>query len=87
LHCGSETFAACKVEDDNLVLRDAIEIAIRTKAQTTRFAKFGRPVGRKDAHKASVFGIVFTDRRDGVCRSEGVFARSDNVAVRADRKI
>lgn len=53
-HCASETFAVYKIESDNLVLSDAIEIVVRIKPQTARFAKFGGPVCGKDAHKMSV---------------------------------
>jgi hypothetical protein len=85
--CASETFATYKIESDDLVLCDAIEFVVSTKPQATRFGKFGRPVGRKDAHQMSVRGIVFANSRDGIWRSERVLARFDDVAVGSDRKI
>lgn len=50
LHHEPKTFAIPKIEGDNFVLGDAIEIAIGTKAKTARLAKFGQPFGTKDAH-------------------------------------
>jgi hypothetical protein len=40
-------FAIPKIEGDNFVLGDAIEIAIGTKAKTARPAKFDQPFGGK----------------------------------------
>jgi hypothetical protein len=68
LQHSSKPFAIPKIEDDNFVLGNTIEIAIGTKAKTARPAKFGQPLGTKDAHKMPVRGVVFTDRRHGVER-------------------
>jgi hypothetical protein len=83
-HHRPETFAVCKIEGDNLVLGDAIEIAIGTKAKTTRPTKFGEPFGIKNTHKMSVRGVIFTHRRHGIGRSKRIFARYNNVAIGRD---
>jgi hypothetical protein len=86
-HCGPQTSAAIGIECDDLVLGDAVEMAIRPKAQTSRPAKFGQAAGREDAHKMSVRGVVFANGRRGVRRAERVLARYDDVAVGCDRQI
>jgi len=86
-HCGPQTSAATDIERDDLVLGDAVEMAIRPKAQTSRPAKFGQAAGREDAHKMSVRGVVFANGRRGIRRAERVLARYDNVAVGCDRQI
>ena len=79
-----ETFAVRKIEGDNFILGDAIEIAIGTKAKTARPAKFGQAFGTKDAYKMSVRGVVFTDRRNGIGRSKRILAGYDDVAIGRD---
>src|ERR1700733_2094351 len=58
-HRSSEKCTCCEIEGDNLVLRNAIEIAVRTKAKTSRLAKFGRAVRREDADKLAAAGGGF----------------------------
>src|SRR5579864_3764136 len=84
LHHHPETFAVHKIESNNFVLGDAIEIAIGTEAKSARPAKFAEPVGTKDAHKMSVRSIVFTDRRHGIGSSKRILARYDDVAIGCD---
>jgi hypothetical protein len=81
LHHEPKTFAITKIKGDNFVLGDAIEIAIRTKAKTARPAKFGHPFGTKDAHKMSVCGVIFTDRRHGIGHSKWMLAGYDDVPI------
>jgi hypothetical protein len=42
---------------------------------------------QKDAHKMSVRGVVFTDRRHGIGCSKWILARYDNVAIGRDRQV
>src|ERR1700747_157114 len=81
---GPKPIAIAKIEGDNFVLGDAIEIAVATKAKAARPAKFGRPFGTKDAHEMSVRGVVFTDRRHCIGRSKWILARYDDVAIGRD---
>jgi hypothetical protein len=86
-HYGPQTSAAIGIERDNLVLGDAVEMAIRPKAQTARPGKLGQAAGREDAHKMSVRGVVFANGRRGIRRAERVLARYDDIAVGCDRQI
>src|SRR5580692_261854 len=87
LHHRPETFAVCKIEGHNFILGDAIEITVGTEAKSARPAKFGQVFGTKDAHKMSVRGIVFTDRRHGIGRSKWILASYDDVAIGRDCQV
>jgi hypothetical protein len=67
---GGKEFTARKIEGHDLVLRDAVKIAVATDAQTARLTKLGQPIGREDAHKRPVGGVVFADGRHGTGRAE-----------------
>lgn len=84
LHHEPKTFSIPEIEGDHFVLGDAIEIAIGTKVKTARPAKFGQPVGTKDAHKMSVRGVIFTDRSHGIGHSKWMLARYNNVPIGRD---
>ena len=76
-----------EIESDNLILRDAAEMPVRSKAQAAGLAEFGELVWREDADEAAVQGIVFSNRRNGVRHAEWTLAGNHNVAVGRDRKI
>jgi hypothetical protein len=84
LHHHPETFTVRKIERNNFILGNAIEIAIESEAKTARSAKFGQPFRTKDAYKMSVRGIVFADRGHGIGRSKWILARYDDVAIGRD---
>ena len=84
LHHEPKTFTIPKIEGDNFVLGDAIEIAIGTKAKTAWPAKFGQPFGMKDAHEMSVCGVIFTDCRHGIGHSKWILARYNDVPIGRD---
>jgi hypothetical protein len=86
-HRGAQTFAATDVERDNLVLGDAVEMAIRPKAQTAGPAKIGQVGGRENANETSASGIVFPHRCHRIECAERLFARHNDVAVGRDRQI
>jgi hypothetical protein len=80
-------FAAAEIESDNLILRDAEEKPVRSKAQAAGLAEFGQPVWREDADEASVQGIIFSNGRHGAGRAEWILAGNYNIAVGRDSKI
>ena len=84
LHHHPKIFPVPKIEGDDFILSDAIESAIGTKAKTARPAKFGHTFGTKDAHKMSVRGVIFTNRRHSIGGSKWILARYDDVAIRRD---
>src|SRR3984885_11590774 len=86
-HRSSEKCTCREIEGDNLVLRNAIEIAVRPKAKTSWPAKFGRAVRGEDADKLSADGVVFANGRYGVGCAEGVLARHHDVAVGRNSQI
>jgi hypothetical protein len=65
-HNDPKAFTADEIESDNLILRDAAEMPVRSKAQAAGLAEFGELVWREDADEAAVQGIVFSNRRHGV---------------------
>jgi hypothetical protein len=86
-HRSPQTFAATGVERNNFVLRNAVEMAVRPKAQTAGPAKFGEADGREDANELSASGVAFPYRSHRVECAERMFARHDDVAIGCDRQI
>jgi hypothetical protein len=68
LHYGAQARARRKIEGDDLVLSDAVEMPVRTK--TARFPKLGQLGGRKDPHKVPIRRVVFPYARHSICRTE-----------------
>jgi hypothetical protein len=79
-----QAFAGREIERDNLVLGDAVEVPIGTKAQSARLAERDRAGWRERADEVSVRGVVFANGRNGIWRAERALG-NDNVAVGCDR--
>lgn len=87
LHHGPQTFTAVRVERNNLVLGNAVDLAIGSKAQTAGPTKFSRFAGREDTNEMSAPGIVFPHRSHCAGCAERVLARHDDVPVGCNRQI
>src|SRR5580658_3984275 len=59
LHYAAQARARRKIEGDDLVLSDAVEVPVRTKPKTARFPKLGRLGGRENPHKMPIRSVVF----------------------------
>src|SRR5580700_11434243 len=73
LHHATQARARRKIEGDDLVLSDAVEVPVRTKPKTARFPKLSQPDGREDPHQVSIRSVVFAHARHGICRTERMF--------------
>lgn len=87
LHDNPKTFAIGEIEDNNFVPGNTVKIAVGTKAQTARPAKFGQAFGTKDAHEAPIGGVVLANRGHRIRHSKRILAGYDNVAVGRDGQI
>jgi hypothetical protein len=84
---GAETLTAIGIERDDLVLRDAVEMAIRPKAQAAGPAKLDRSARGEDANEVPASDIVFPHGSHRIGRAEGALACHDDVSVGRDRQI
>ena len=66
---------------------DAVEVAVRPKAQAARLAEAHRSIGRKDAYELATPGVVFANGGDCIRPPERKFAGDEYVAVRCDRQV
>jgi len=65
-HDGPQAFAARKVEANDLITGDAIEVSIGSKTQAARFAELSLPIWEENTDEVSVGRIVFPNSGDGV---------------------
>src|ERR1700728_118639 len=87
LHYAPQARALRKIEGNDLVLSDAVQVPVGAKPKTARFAKLGRLAGREDPHQVSIRSVVFAHARDGICRTERMFTPPHDVTVRRDQQI
>ena len=78
---GAKAPAARKVESHDLILGDAVENPVRTKAQAARPVELGRSVRREDTNEIPVGGAVLANAGYRIRRTERLLTRHNDVAI------
>src|SRR6202034_801847 len=86
-HHGSQAFAARKVEANNLIAGDAIEVSIGSKTQAARSAELSLPIWKENTDEVSVGRIVFPNSCDGAQRAKWTLAGYNEIAIGRDCEI
>jgi len=84
---GAEKTSVEKIERDDLIAGDAVEVPLRPEPQSAGPAKSDGAVRREDADKMTIRGIIFPDACDRVGGTERRFAGNHEMPVRRDGEI
>jgi hypothetical protein len=83
----AKTLAARKIESDYFVLRNAVDMPVRSEPAAARFLEFGQSVWPEDTDEATIHTIIFPNSGHSTRRTEGPLATNKNVAIRRDGEV